>query len=54
MVGVTINDLPPETQEEIAILSKTANILECSDSSSTRFALIDGRKGLWGWGQEEI
>lgn len=37
MVGITINDLPPETQEQISILSKTSNMLECSDTCSIRY-----------------
>ena len=35
-IGITIKDLPLETQHHIEILAKVANILEITDCSSSR------------------
>ncbi len=37
MVGVSLRDLPADMVDQIEAIAKTANILECIDTASTRY-----------------
>ena len=39
MVGVTLEDLHADTVDQIELVTKTANILQCSDATTTRHVL---------------